>query len=268
MLGKTMKYEFKATARTFLPTYAVLLAVSVLTRLASNFNGMSASFLFILLAVLVGVAFAAVGVITVVLIIYRFQTNLLSREGYLMHTLPVKPWQHIMAKLLTSTVWCLCSLIVCVAAIAILAAVPMREVFGDSFFSDMKLVFQRMDELGIKGSAIRFGVQLIVMSLLSCFSFILCAYLALSIGQLANKHRIWASVGAYIGINTVTSYVSSRIGISLSINHLLAPARWTYAETLDFLNSGMLLGIALSLVFSVIFFFLTEMILRKKLNLK
>ena len=36
--------------------------------------------------------------------------NLLGREGYLMHTLPVTPAQLILSKLISSMVWLLCSI--------------------------------------------------------------------------------------------------------------------------------------------------------------
>ena len=88
MLGKLLKYELKATARTFLPLYGAILVVSVVVRLAFSkfehadlFMGISALTLFGL--------FVALAVLTLLVIVQRFNNNLLSDEGYLMFTLPV-----------------------------------------------------------------------------------------------------------------------------------------------------------------------------------
>ena len=54
----------------------------------------------------------AIAVITALTIIQRFTRNLLGREGYLMHTLPVTPAQLILSKLISSMVWLLCSILV------------------------------------------------------------------------------------------------------------------------------------------------------------
>ena len=92
MLKNLLKYEFKATARTYGGRYLALLGVSVLFSLSLR-GGMRiesdlyASYIAVLslvyTAVLVGVV-----VSTVMTIVQRFSRNLLGREGYLMHTLP------------------------------------------------------------------------------------------------------------------------------------------------------------------------------------
>ena len=51
----------------------------------------------------------AIAVLCFVSTVQRFYKNLLGREGYLMHTLPVTETQLILSKLLTSMVWVLCS---------------------------------------------------------------------------------------------------------------------------------------------------------------
>ena len=51
-------------------------------------------------------------------ILQRFYKNLLSGEGYLMHTLPVRPWQHIASKLIAAVVWTVLSFfVVCVSCL-------------------------------------------------------------------------------------------------------------------------------------------------------
>lgn len=96
MLGKLLKYELKATSRTFLPIYGALILVALGNRLfrMGNINlgfGLTT-------AILVGL-FVALGVLTLMVTIQRFNRNLLGDEGYLMFTLPVGPNQLIFLSL-------------------------------------------------------------------------------------------------------------------------------------------------------------------------
>ena len=109
MLGKLMKYEFRATAIYFLPIYVVLVlvsglryVVSLISQKFSNgfsaFSGFSLSAIYLLLAL-------GLAITTFIVIIIRFYKNLLGTEGYLMFTLPVSVEQNILAKLIPSVVW-------------------------------------------------------------------------------------------------------------------------------------------------------------------
>ena len=89
MLGKLIKHEFRATARTMVPLFLILLAVTLCAFAAFNFltaglGGMfAAMFMFLFfLAVL------AMLIMSFVLMIQRFKNNLLSDEGYLMTQAP------------------------------------------------------------------------------------------------------------------------------------------------------------------------------------
>ncbi len=57
---------------------------------------------------------------TLTMMIQRFNKNLLSDEGYLMHTLPVKPWKHIASKLLASMLWMIGSVVVALISILVI----------------------------------------------------------------------------------------------------------------------------------------------------
>ena len=86
MLGKLIKYEFKATGRTFLPLYGAILLVALIQRFLGRnnkgvFEELNTLGNFTNLA-LVGL-FIALVVITLIVTIQRFQKNLLSDEGYL-----------------------------------------------------------------------------------------------------------------------------------------------------------------------------------------
>ena len=97
MLKKLLKHEFRATARTYGGLYLALLAVSVLFGASiRGWNGTNSD-AYSTAVGLLSLAYTAVligtAVVTVMTIVRRFYSNLLGREGYLMHTLPVTETQ-------------------------------------------------------------------------------------------------------------------------------------------------------------------------------
>ena len=131
MLGKLLKYEFKATARIFLLMYAALLVVAGLNaailplndNILADFLGripylydiLSSLSIFLYILVL-----GAVFVMTTVIIIIRFY-RMLGDQGYLWFTLPVTTDQHIVSKLIVAFVWSLSSSVVAILSIGLLA---------------------------------------------------------------------------------------------------------------------------------------------------
>ena len=104
MLGKLFKYEMKATSRIFLPVYIAVVLFAALGRLVTGIDLFSnelswLSGIFMGTYVLVIVATA---VLTYIVVIQRFYKNLLTDEGYLMFTLPVKPSRLILSKLFSA----------------------------------------------------------------------------------------------------------------------------------------------------------------------
>ena len=113
MLKKLLKYEFKATGRVYGGLYLAILAVAVLMGVSFQIPALLVHTAPIAVLMLVYLALGvAIAVMTVLSIIQRFTRNLLGREGYLMHTLPVSNAQLILAKLIPSIVWVLCSIVV------------------------------------------------------------------------------------------------------------------------------------------------------------
>lgn len=77
MLGKLLKYEFRATARVFLPMYALLLVMSVVARLIygaqmTQAQGVLLNILTVVVTVAVIGLLVAVAVVTLLLICRRF----------------------------------------------------------------------------------------------------------------------------------------------------------------------------------------------------
>ena len=103
MLGKLLKYEFKATARVMLPFMAGLLAIAVAANLGIRMIDGN-RFLTVVGAFIVVAYFLAVcamGAVTLVLLVYRFYRNLLSDEGYITFSLPASIHAQLWSKLIT-----------------------------------------------------------------------------------------------------------------------------------------------------------------------
>lgn len=206
MLGKLLKYEFKATSRTFLPMYIALLLVAVINR-CFRAGDIETAF-GISMALIVGL-FIALGVVTFVVIIQRFNKNLLEDEGYLMFTLPVKVPELIFSKLLISFFWNLLS--------GVVAFITFLILVGDKiFFQNMIIDFgevwgkfsqMTVSELGIAPQA--FIILMIVTGVLGYAALIFQIYLSLSTAQLPvfNKHRGIIAFVSFFVINVVVRIV-------------------------------------------------------------
>ena len=140
MLGKLLKYEMKSTSRIMWFLYAAVIVFGTIigiairvqvnsgalkmntTSLTSVFFGLPQIILtvFIIIYMLLLLALA---VMTIIIIIMRFNNNLLRGEGYLMHTLPVKPWQLITSKGIVAVAVVAVSIICAVLSIFILVGI-------------------------------------------------------------------------------------------------------------------------------------------------
>ncbi|MCR5420713.1 MAG: hypothetical protein K6E98_06900 [Lachnospiraceae bacterium] len=135
----------------------------------------------------------------------RFYKNLYADQGYLMHTLPVGKHELIWSKILVFIVWRVISLIVICVSVSMLAYAG----FGDGFTTvAAETVKAFIDEVG----GFRCGVYIIILILMFMAGVlynIFTGYLSISIGQLAHKNKVLASVGVYIGIIFVIRVLSS-----------------------------------------------------------
>ena len=267
MLGKLMKYEFRATAIYFLPIYVVLVlvsglryVVSLISQKFSNgfsaFSGFSHSAIYLLLAL-------GLAITTFIVIIIRFYKNLLGTEGYLMFTLPVSVEQNILAKLIPSVVWFFGSCVLGMLTIA--PAMGLR--FNDNPFTMFTGI--RLGDV----PEILLAVLMVIGSIAGTFLFY---YLCMCIGQMFNSHRFLVSAGAYIVIQTVLQILGiAFIWICASRFSSQAFVAW-FSNAFAFLDkipSGSLIYLfliaanILSYGIAAALFFIDSAILRKRLNL-
>ena len=259
MLNKLLKYEFKSTGRTFLPIYGALLITSFLTRLFVFNKDFSNSFFLSLFQVVISSLFGfllmAVCILTLVVSLQRFYKNLLGEEGYLSMTLPVRPWQHILCKSLTSLVWYIFSSIAAILAFVILAY--EKGMLGDFFKAIVTLIRRG----SLNAQILTACGEFFLFAALGILAFTMMLYASMALGQLSANKRLLTSFGAFLALNFLVQILMGVLG-NLAVQWVFPmSSRWE-------LNVALLLSIVVELFFLAGFFAITNYILSRKLNLE
>lgn len=254
MLGKLLKYELKASGRTFIPLYIAILVVAVFNGIFINTDIFQIQGIGILVLMSL---FMALGVLTIVVTIQRFRKNLLGDEGYLMFTLPVSTSSLILSKCITALIYAVLSFIVAMFTFGMLMLFSASGIHLPEFLDFFNTVFT-------KGSEYFLDVLLFsVTMLISYSSFILLLYTSISMGQLPrfNKHRNIVAFVSFIAINIVISSVGNAI-------ERILPHKDTNMIYHFYQSPHFALAMLGSIAVVVILFFATKYILDKKLNLE
>ena len=277
MTGKLMKYEIKSSMKLMAVIWAALIAASllfslslhVLTDIAVERPGGGISFAIGIFEFITGLmyfaVFVALIVATLVIVIMRFYKGLLGDEGYLMHTLPVKPWQLITSKGIIAALIVMISVLVAFLSILVLAGVSGLETIPE-MFGALGAIWEEEPRM------VLVIVEAIILLVLSVLKSVYQIYAALAIGQLANKHRILLSLGAYIGISMIMSILFLLI---VAASDSVGTISWLSVfiannDSDSFTISQMAIGImfVLTAVQLAAFHVVTERILSLKLNLQ
>jgi len=262
MLAKLLKYELKATARWFIPMYAALILFALISRVLLHSDPLVmneatslwriASILSIFIYVFL---FIGIMVVTLVVGIQRFYKNLLGDEGYLMFTLPVQTWKHIVNKLLIAMLWNLLSAVIGLCSIMLL--IPAQEL--KELGSMLTYIKEYLGTMGY------FSISLLFLA--SLVFGVIEIYTAIALGHLFSKHKLLASFGMYIGINTVSQIVFM-LFIPFSQNYLSSLSGPVPSLHPEQLNIIILLTGFIFAVLSAVCFIVTNIILKRKLNLE
>ena len=283
MLSKLLKYEMMSTGRIFVVCYIGVLVTALLFRLLGalawdygNELDTVQGFLAIpnivagLSMMMYVVMVVAVIVVTIIFILQRFYKNLLTGEGYLMHTLPVTAAQHIWSKLIAAVIWTILSSIVVVLSVCVLSMTGELLAAFIEEWREFLAVFRIY--FGVPFSLI--ALECVVVLVVSIAVSILEVYLAIMLGHQAAKHKIAMAVVAYVGISVVLNIIFS-IGLNLlfvsayglhlmdwlgRIAENMTPMQWLQV---------MLLGsLVLNLIMGIVFYVITERLMRRNLNLE
>jgi hypothetical protein len=258
MLGKLLKYEFKATSRIFLPMFGALLIVAAFSRLFMSLSFDVPSVIGVTVSVIMIIGII---VMTFLLTIQRFNKNLLGSEGYLMFTLPVSTDRLIVSKLITAAVWNISSVIIVFIAISIMA------MTGISIQQMINEIGKFISSLGVTDLNLTlYIIEAIAAILLSLFTGILTLYACLALSLLVNKHRGLFAFGAYIVISIVFQTVLSLL--VLAGGAIRFDKFYMSMQLSQQIHTGMGFIIIAGLISSAVFYIVTKLMLKYKLNLE
>jgi len=264
MLVKLLKHEFIATARILLPVMLAVLAAGALTALIGLISTGNQTFTVIFTSLYI-IAIIGSGAAVLLVIIQRFWTNLLGREGYLMFTLPVKRRDLIISKLIPAVTWQVVNIIVVALSLLMIVAAWVPADLWPEITQGIMAA-----KSGLAASfPVNVKLLLIVFTVLTVISIasnVLMVYLSMALGQLANSGRVVISIAAYFGIY---------FGIQIIMTILLVAAGAlmpTFSTALEASAPAAIWGFLafstfISLVWTAVMYFVTEHLLHKRLNL-
>ena len=204
MLWKLLKYDFRAMWKSFALIWPAALVLALVNHFTLPYDEGVVEANELLTVVMV-VAFTAVlfamFVAVMIFVIQRFYKGLLGDEGYLMHTLPVRPWQLVLSKLICAVVTSVVSMVVMLAACILMVPIRWSQVLRIAFFRDL------WEGLMANPDAVVYLLEFTLVCVMFLALAVTMAYLSMSIGHLFRR-RVVMSVAAYIALDILgTLYI-------------------------------------------------------------
>lgn len=266
MFGKLLKYDFRSMLKQFAFVWPAALVLGLVNRFTLDFFVTSTSSAMETISGITMLVYIAIlmamFIIAVIFVIQRFYKGLLGDEGYLMHTLPVRPRQLIGSKLVCAVTVTFVSVLVAVASILLLMPLTASD-YGEFFRSLGRL----NREYG--ANFVFFWVELLVFFLAGMAESYLMLYAAMAIGHLANKNRVLWSAAAFIALNAaVTAITGNLIDLYVRIDVDFPRQFLWYSGQWSSVHASIWSAIAVTAAFGAVFYVVTSYILGKKLNLE
>lgn len=278
MVKKLIKYDFSSYFRLLLPVQLIILGFALLNRTIQFFEpvrsadpeGFMKTFgtvyngFFVSSLVLYIISIFVCLLMTVIVGIVRFYQGMYTNEGYLSHTLPVTPAQHICAKLLTSIIFFFGGLLAIFVSFMIITAGNVNiEVFKAFFY----LIHRWFQDYGLNGGF--YILEIILLMICMLIRTYLKLFFCISVGQLAKRKKVLLAFGVYFGIYVARQMIGTVFIIIGMVGYDLVE------KILDWLtvNSAISNHIVVSVfilfeaIFSLVYFLFTKYIMSKKLNL-
>ena len=190
-----------------------------------------------------------------------------------MHTLPVTETQLVTSKLISSTVWSLCSILAACLSFGILAVLMMADM-------DLLEQLPRMWSI-IREAFARYNMEFWgalafsgVVSFVRMVSAIACIYAACMVGHQFKNHPALAGILSFFIMQYVQGWLEKLLQIGTGVYETAIYSAVgdvgsieTTVSALGYMGSAMVtLGIAVA--FGVFWFGLTVWLMRNKLNLE
>lgn len=259
MLFKLLKYDFRAMWKQFALIWGAALALALVNRFSIflNADGRETHFRSASLSAVPVFAFTAaliaMFVISVIFVIQRFSKGLLGDEGYLMHTLPVRPWELVASKLICGIVTWVLSGMVALLSPVLMIPLNLPDLLQFPWVKLLCGILKHPNTI-----LLMMGFCLLVISSIALFISVM--YLSIAIGHLVSRHRKLICTAAFIGLYIVLLNFYARIS-SIALVRWLMDLNTSGAGAM-FKCSAFVLVPALALLAAVCW------ILENKLNLE
>jgi hypothetical protein len=229
MLGKLLKYEFKALLRIIPAIYLALLALATVTgvnRLIARVGAERVTGQYeagwswgwsvtnTLEIALVMMCFALF-IVCVVIVILRFKDNFLKDEGYLMFTLPVTERELVASKAIAGFCSFLLTAVVVVLAMLIYGFIAnYRDMLEQlsRFFRDWNETFNIGPDQQILW---------VLITVVFVFQQICLAYASMMVSQMAPRFRGIIGFGVYLGVMILAERLSNVVLTGSGVPYLL-----------------------------------------------
>lgn len=278
MLGKLFKYEFKNTSKLMLTVYGIFIISTIISTIGLSTNVLQTDIdrlplifqlMFFAVMMLYILSMFALFLVTFVYLCIHFYKTMYSDQGYLTHTLPVKPVALFNVKLTTAWVWMMGSMILFILSIFIMMfGATQGELIDIVLNSPIPQILEQF-ELVFGMKFLTFIFLMFVMMAFSCASYLLMVYASISIGQLFNQHKIVMAVVAGIVIYVLEQIANSIIvllaGNSYFNTYVYEGFNVTVSDIM--FSTPVVASMIVSLLFAIAFYVACVVIQKKHLNL-
>lgn len=261
MLKKLYKYDFRCSARQVLPIFLIYFTVAILFKVMNFLNidhpifqGSLAITAGVFVVITFGLVFYGFGTAMV-----RFKKNLFTDEGYLMNTLPVEPWQHIVSKLLNAFTWGIFCILASIIGFCFM-------LFGEGLLGELSVFFEEIKNFFEKATAADIiNVILIIANVIGfVITISICGFFSTAAESSFPilKKRGFFVVGVIAGI--FIFYFGSSI-YTLLVDEFIEAVGLTGVNADIF---AMSVSIITQIILQVVFFVFTCKFMKNKLNLE
>ena len=201
MLGKLIKYDFKAMSHVMFPIYlatiAATLIFSLMVKLHFEEGIIFSIFAFLFIIGLFGSMFA-----TVFFVVSRFTRGLLKNEGYLSFALPVDTATHIIAKVINALIWGLFE------GLLLLVCFLIMGLFMGSIEGVREFIEEAIKALGLIDKDVLFAMLRVWLIItLEMISSITLIYAGFAVAHLFDKHQKLVMVIFFVIVSSVRSSI-------------------------------------------------------------
>lgn len=260
MLGKLLKYELKRSARKFFPLVVgymiVSLIFSLMLRYGESIKSPNFLMIFIVVCIAYGIAVGALFTVGFTISLTNFHKTLFTDEGYLMLTIPVKPYYHIFTKFISSVIWSAASMIVFVLSLLLIDPTEYLDSVGD-FINALGNGF-------IEEPLTSFLICLYTLTLFAGLQIFL--YFVISLSN-CFKHKCLAGFAIIFACNMLSSMISNFAGDLSLWNMIFMPTSRLPATETAF-NLRLVFMTMYQFAYILAYFLLTNFIITRKHNLQ